>query len=505
MAARKQRLDLGALELRFRELLDGGSPEATDAALAEVLLGLTNAKQLRDVLSLEPLGWATFTHEDGHGEATSEAVLMLAQRWSKKNRLEALALLSTLACPDFSGWLIQTEEPHKVPARKVLRGALPQLVALASADPSARDTVWMTLSRAPASEEGRVVMRHALVAELDPTVRAALHLALASFAEPSEVEESDAEAEGLLGWAASFRAAWRRGAATGPRAARLLTHLSKPLRLPPSWAFVAEDPLGKESPATTADLTSELLTHVEVDAADYARILSGLRGPEAPRRIATLAFGLLVERPGQRHLVFPRLPRAGLRIDRLSPLSRQAIAALLAHPWDHPLGWALGVAVADAPHFVGDDRSSVEHAALVPPLAGYEGASLAWIWRSCVLGDRVHGPSVEALRLHLADFPVEPLLSQILMRMPRALLSAQVLAQEDPAAAWARDAALLDVVGRDPRFHAPIAEHLRGYRTLGADDPRALGRLLEASGQAHLEGASARVADAQKIYGPFSG
>ena len=457
-----------------------GDAAANDRAVAALVRGCRSAKQLGDLFALEVLEGATLGAEDGHGAETTAAVLAHV-RAGGRMRLAAATLAATLAAPTLRS-LLRWDD------RDVVKGEARQHVAafdgipalLGASSPEARVAGWSLVAR---GEPARWIDARD---EPDDDVAATLHLARAAAGLAPDGREL--ELPGLRGWAAALAASCATGAVRGASGERLVSALAgRPLRVPRSWGF---------GDATTTDLTSEALLGLDVDASLLEPVMRSLRGEDAPRRIAELAFGPVVERG--RHLVLAQVPPAGVRPDVMSPLARTLVEHLAeleaSGVRDHHVACALGIGPGEGEALLG---ATGPFAPWQPALSGFEGAPFHWLHRAAVLGGP---PDVAALAAHLLTLPSSTALDLALARMPRALLAAQVAAQPDPAAAWSRDASLLDRLA--PPLRDEIAARLARYVVLGPDCPRALGRLVQAAGLAATAGADARIADASRVYGP---
>ncbi len=452
---------------------------ANDRAVADLVRGCRSAKQLGELFALELLADATLGAEDGHGAETTETVLAHV-RAGGRMRLAAATLAATLAAPTLRSLL-------RWDGRDVVKGEARRQVAafdgipalLEASSPEARMAGWSLVAR---GEPKRWIDARQ---ERDDDVVATLHLARA--AAGLAPEDRELERPGLRGWAAALAASCAAGAVRGAPGERLVSALAgRPLRVPRSWGF---------GDATTTDLTSEALLRLDVDVSLLEPVVRSLRGEDAPRRIAELAFGPVVERG--RQLVLSRVPPAGLRPDAMSPLVRALVKHLAeleaSGVRDHHVACALGIGPGEGEALLG---AMGPFAPWQPALSGFEGAPFHWLHRAAVLGGP---PDVAVLAAHLLTLPASTALDLVLARMPRALLAAQVAAQPDPAVAWARDASLLDRLA--PPLRDEVAARLVRYVVLGPDCPRALGRLVRAAGLAATAGAQARIADASRVYG----
>jgi hypothetical protein len=456
-----------------------GDAAANDRAVAELVRACRSAKQLAELFALEVLEDATVGAEDAHGAETTEAVLAHVRAGGRMRRAPA-TLAATLAAPTlrsllrWDGWDVVKREARQRVA------AFDGIAALLEASsPDARVAGWSLVAR---GEPTRWIDARE---EHEDDVVATLHLARA--AAGVAPEDREIERPGLRGWAAALAASCAAGAVRGASGARLVSALAgKPLRVPRSWGF---------GDATTTGLTSEALLGLDLDVSLIEPVVRSLRGEHAPRRIAELAFGPVVER-GQ-HLVLSRVPPAGVRPDAMSPLVRTLVKQLAeleaSGVRDHHVACALGIGPGEGPALLG---ATGPFAPWQPALLGFEGAPFHWLHRAAVLGGP---PDVAVLAAQLLTLPASTALDLVLARMPRALLAAQVAAQPDPAAAWARDASLLDRLA--PPLRDEVAARLARYVALGPDCPRALGRLARASDLAGTAGADARIADACRVYG----
>lgn len=465
------------MESELRTTFEAGDAAANDRAIAALVRRCTTAKALTSLFALEVLQDASVGSEDGHGAETTDAVLELVGR--PRRRREAAVLAATLAAPTLLSLLrwdgldeVKREARARVAAFEV--GAL-----LGDPAPKLRVAGWSLAARGDAERWlGRADVEH------DDDVCATMHLARAAVRAMPDASELDRR--GLRGWAASMATAWAAGAARGVAGERLVAALhQKTLRVPSAWGF---------GEATAAELTSELLQAIDVEASILEPVVRSLRGEEAPRRILTLSLGPVVQRG--RSLVAAQVPPPGLRPDTTSALARVLVERLAeleeSGIRDHGVSSAIGIGPGECRAFLA--REGV-HAPLRPAMPGFEGAPFAWLHRAAVLGG---APRIDALADHLLALPPAEAVELVLSRMPRALLAGQIAAQEKPAEAWARDAALLDAIA--PHLREPIAARLSAYVPLGADCPRALGRLVEAAGWSDRPGAAARIADAQRIY-----
>lgn len=431
------------------------------------------------MLSLEPLAPATFTREDGHGPRTVSALLARALAFKGEERAQVLGLLSTLACPDVGGFFVpSSDDPEKAPALATLSAQKDALFQVAKdRDAKVRAAAWLLLVRVLRAELAPAITS-AFLTEKDKTVRPALYLAATALSLGGTTlpidPRADAKLPGLLGWSAALYLTAAERRAHGASGLALLAHLKKPALVPEFWALIGED-----ETSTTAAITAALLAEVEVETSLLEALFRGLSGPTASRRIATVAFGALtdwIDASGSARTKLAHAP-LGVAAHALTPLQREALIALRRiTPWDWQLGWALGLGGVDDVEPMLARQGPF--APLDPPLEGFEGASLAWLMRGAVL---VQAPSPSVLLAHLSTLPAEPLLSLVLARMPRVLLLQQIAMHDEPEACRARDAQILDALGADPRFGAALRAHLSAFALLGADDGRALGRMLAAT------------------------
>lgn len=462
------------VEASLRESFARGDALANDRAIATLARSCGSAKDLSGLFELEVLEDATIGSEDGHGAETTEALLSHV-RAGGRLRPAAVTLAATLAAPTLRSLFREDglDEPKRE-ARERVAAFDGTAVLLRDGDPKVRLAGWSLLARGePLGLEAT---------DDDDDVIATMHLCRAvirAAPDPSELER-----RGLRGWAAalaSVRAAHVVGGAAGERL--LLATAGRPLRIPASWGF---------GETTAAALTSEVLHGLDVEPSLLDRVIGAMDGEQAPRRIAALALGPMFER--DRAVTFARVPSAGLRPDQVTPLVREVVRRLgvlaARGTRDHAVDSALGIGP-------GEHDAFLEAAGSFAPwsLPGFAGAPFHWLHRAVVLGGP---PDVEALASHLLTLAPSVALDRVLARMPRALLAAQIAAQSDRAAAWARDAALLDRLA--PTLQPELAARLGRYVVLGPDCPRALGRLVRTAGL-DGPGAAERIADAVRVYG----